>query len=115
MNPVTIRIPNERPAPWNTFYSQMHWASRSKEAYRVHVLVACYCQDTEMFSVPVDVRIRVGFNKRPLDVDNVCAKLYIDGMKGLLIADDTLKYVRSVLVEAERSKEAFVEITVVEA
>jgi len=44
----------------------------------------------------VDIEVWAWFDKYPLDADNICAKLYVDGLKGLLIEDDSYKYVNSV-------------------
>jgi len=87
MSGVVIQLQGERPISWNTFYAGMHWSVRSHEAQRVHDLVATQCLvqhiDTdEPFSKPVIVHFYVGFNKRPIDPDNIAVKLYIDGLKG---------------------------------
>lgn len=112
MSGVVIQLQGERPMSWNTFYAGKHWRVRKQEADRVHMLVASQCLGQTPFARPVHIRFYVGFDKRPLDPDNVALKLYIDGLKGRVIADDTIKQIRSVTIEACKSMQAFVTITV---
>lgn len=95
---ITIVIPDERPESWNKYYSGMHWKERSAEAKRVHNLVRTYLvavglRAGDCYERPVNIAVNAYFKSHPLDADNIAAKLYIDGMKGYLIADDTPKYV----------------------
>lgn len=110
--PVMIHIPDERPQSWNKSYAGQHWKDRGAEAKRVHYLVASFCPPDSVFEVPVHILMRVSFNKRPLDVDNIAVKYYIDGLKGRVISDDTLNQVQSVTVEAVRGDKAYVEIVI---
>jgi hypothetical protein len=111
---VVIQLQGERPMSWNTFYAGKHWSMRQEEADRVHALVACHCIGYTPFTRPVDIRFYVGFKSRPIDPDNVATKLYIDGMKGRVLTDDTHKQIRSVTIEACKSVVPFVTITVSE-
>ncbi len=116
---VIITIPNESPISWNKFYSGKHWAVRKQEADRVHQLVrGCIDPDAIPFAGLVNIIITAYFpNKRLLqDPDNICCKLYIDGLKWWVIADDDTKHVRSVLAISELDREKpRIEIVVSEA
>lgn len=96
---VTIVIPNERPISWNKMYAGVHWAKRADEALRVHLVVRAYLDpDCPMFDGLVRIKMCVYSKNRrvQLDADNICSKLYIDGLIGWLIRDDDAKHVRSV-------------------
>ncbi len=41
----------------------------------------------------VEVEVVGYFDKRPLDPDNVCSKIYLDALKGWLIEDDSPKFI----------------------
>ncbi len=80
----------------NKIYSGLHKSVRAKQAQTVHWLVrsaiASQCKPVRIFTNPVMVHIR--YNSR-LDIDNhgYLSKLIVDGMKGILIQDDTRRYV----------------------
>jgi Holliday junction resolvase RusA-like endonuclease len=63
-----------------------------------HTLIRCVVgPDVETFDVPVQIRVTAHFKHRPLDADNICAKLYIDGLVAAgVIRDDDPKHVVSV-------------------
>lgn len=110
----TIIIYGERPPSWNLYYSGKHWAGRSAQASRIHWLVGMCCPECgQCFEVPVDIHIKVGFDRDPLDADNVCTKMYVDGLKEHMITDDDIRYVRSVSCEIEKSEKPYVEIRIV--
>ena len=99
---VTLFLPGERPVSWNVYYGGKHWTQRQREAQRVHALVrAALDPEQAPFAGPVNITLIAFFSGRPLDPDNICAKLYIDGLKGWLIADDDRRHVRSVRVVSE--------------
>ena len=83
----------------NAYYSGKHWAARKKDAEYWHRLtraaVAKIDRNPEMFGKPV--RITAYFNDN-LDCSNHAAemKMIEDGLKGLLIADDSRKYVQEI-------------------
>lgn len=101
-------------------YSGVHWSKRKAEADRVHQLVK-YSQATlqlaggasivvpvyrlEQFDLLVDIQVTAYFDKRPLDADNICSKLYIDALKGFVLINDTPKYLRSVTTRSVTDKE----------
>lgn len=96
---VTIVIPNERPISWNKMYAGAHWTKRADEALRVHLVVRAYLDPNwPMFDGLVRIKICVYFKNRrvQLDADNICSKMYIDGLTGWLIRDDDAKHVGSV-------------------
>jgi Holliday junction resolvase RusA-like endonuclease len=103
---MKIVIPNERPPSWNDYYSGMHWANRVKAVNDIQWAVAAAVPEgTELCTKPVSITVTVYFDKRPLDSDNIPAKLYIDGLKGLVLMDDNLSCVRSVTTISRIDKE----------
>ena len=102
----TLTIPGERPPSWNTFYSGKHWSVRKQEADTAHTIVRSLLDpDLEPFQGRVDVSITVYAPSKPTDADNICAKLYIDGLKGWWFEDDTPDYVRTVSTQSEVDKD----------
>ena len=94
-----LLLEGERPMSWNTLYEQTHWGKRKEEADRVHWLVKLETKNQGLDKVaigPVDITVTAFFDKRPLDADNICAKMYIDGLIGWAIENDSYKYVKSV-------------------
>ena len=112
---MTITLDGERPISWNIFNARAHWSRRKEENDRVHKLVqysvlniAVHAQLSRkdlLFADAVDITISSYFKNRPLDPDNICAKLYIDALKGLVIQDDNPKFVRSVTTRSLVDKE----------
>lgn len=93
------------PISWNELYASPHWSVRKRIADAVHDRVWLAVAETlglptEMLDVPVDISI-IAYSRRPVDADNICAKVYIDGLVGLLIPDDNYKIVRSVFLASE--------------
>lgn len=105
---VQITLPDERPPSWNDSYAGQHWTKRKAEADRVHMAVraAIDPEQVEPFTDLVDVTVMVYFDRQPLDADNIPAKLYIDALKGWIIADDDGRYVRSVRTVTEVDRDA---------
>lgn len=109
---MIIILEGERPMSWNTMYAGAHWSKRKAEADRVHELVWAYIKETNYFGAwkekvesgkagRVDIHITAYFKNRELDPDNICSKMYIDGLIGNLIEDDTRERVRKVTVQSE--------------
>lgn len=93
----TIVLPGERPQSWNTYYSGAHWSKRQAEVNRVRQVVRAALTGNETpYQQPVEIDIVAYFKNRPLDPDNIAAKLYIDALKGWLLQDDTPQCVSSV-------------------
>lgn len=94
---MRITIPDHRPTSWNALYAGIHWRKRKRLADQTHALVrACTPPDAAQYETPVHITVTVYFANRPMDADNIAAKLYIDGLSPRVIADDSPKYVRSV-------------------
>lgn len=102
---MTVRFELNGLAPnseWgmNRVYAGEHWGARKRQAQVVHMLVKSSIRakyrHVELFEKPV--RVRILYNSR-LDIDNhgYLSKLFIDGMKGLLIEDDDRRYVRELV------------------
>lgn len=95
--PIKIVLEGERPVSLNAYYAGMHWTKRKAEADRVHWMIHILNQkEKPLLKHIVDIAMHVYFKSRPLDADNIMAKMYIDGLKGKVIVDDSPKYVRSV-------------------
>lgn len=101
---MKIVMPNERPVSWNKIYESRHWIFRKNLASSVHRKVIRVLEEmgyrpldkTKMFTKPVEIDVTAYFKNRPLDADNIGAKLYIDALKFICIMDDGPKYVRAV-------------------
>ena len=91
-------IPVKMTSDWslNKIYSGKHWQARKKDAETIHdhVKWILLAQKAKMYTSPVEISIEYDCR---LDIDNCgyMAKLIIDGMKGIIIKDDTKKYVAS--------------------
>lgn len=95
---MRIILPNERPPSWNIFYASSHWMIRKQKALEVHMLVFAALRSQgitkdHMFKQKVDIDLVAYFKNRPLDSDNIPVKFYIDGLKGILIEEDSPKFV----------------------
>lgn len=84
----------------NAYYAGKAWQIRKRDAEHWHKLTwYAITQATgytpKLFDKPVTVRF---YWADGLDIDNhaVMGKMIVDGMKDLLLKDDTKKYVRSV-------------------
>jgi hypothetical protein len=108
---IKIIIKDHKIISWNKLYSQNHWSIRSALAEEIHMLVYASIieQNIKKVKGKVDIHI-IAHQKRPIDPDNICSKLYIDGLKGRVIEDDTPEYVGKVTTESVKDKEDWVEI-----
>lgn len=62
------------------------------------------------FTRPVDIEISA-HQRRCIDSDNICAKLYIDGLRHAgILQDDTPTYVRKVTTQSVKGDSNWVEI-----
>ena len=106
---MKIVLENERPWSWNKLYAGVHWTKRAEEADRVHDLVGWTLREMHTYSMfintRVDIQVVAYFKNRPLDSDNIVSKMYIDGLKGFVIKDDTREFVRKVTTQSEVDKE----------
>jgi len=101
----TITLPDKVPS-WNKMYAGVHWAARKKEADDWHNLIFFKCKELKIPKYKsADITI-ISTSKRPLDPDNICAKLIIDGLVHAgVLPDDSYKYVESVLLMSTKGKE----------
>ena len=120
MSEITIILNDLRPVSWNVL-KRMHrgaWASEVETAKMLVLseLRQMYNGDQPpIFSHIVDISIVCYFGKRPYDSSNIPLKLYEDGLIGLLIKDDSIKYVRKTCTEARIDrKKPRLEITITE-
>ena len=78
----------------NRLYSGMHWAKRKSHADYWHSRIGWELKKikTEMFESPVFIEFKF---ETGMDIDNCgyLIKLIIDGLKGVVIHDDSKKYV----------------------
>ena len=109
---MRIVLMDERPTSWNQFYAGQHWSKRVQMAKDKHWLIRTALDPSiQPFTEPVDITITAYFKNKPLDADNICAKLYIDGLCGRVLEDDSPKWVRSVTTSSMLTYgDCFVEI-----
>ena len=103
----------EKIPSWNKFYVGKHWMERKRLADYWHTQVMWYCR-TEKVPHFESAWITVeSHSKRPLDADNVCAKIIIDGlvMAGVL-DDDSPKYLKGVTTISRKSSEELTKIII---
>ena len=103
---MKITLLNEKVRSWNDFYAGKHWSLRSAEATRIHYVVRHELNKmkAQMLNSPVDITVTGYYKGRAIDADNLCSKFYIDGLKGLVIPDDSPKYVNSVKTMSKQDK-----------
>lgn len=84
----------------------MHFRERNEEAKHVHALVkySLKPEQRKLIIGKVDLLITAYFDKRPYDSSNICAKLYEDGLKGIVLINDTPKHVGYVATKSEIDK-----------
>lgn len=117
---IKIVLEGERPSSWNKIYASRHWIFRKELADSVHRKVVRELEKMgfkpmgeSIFKELVDILVVAYFKNRPIDPDNIGAKLYIDPLKFTLIQDDTRKFVRNVTTRSEIDAEnPRVEITI---
>lgn len=91
-----------KPISWNKFYAGMHWTKRSQMIHEWRWAVITALQEKGVKKVePLDPTFHIRFTAykktQVLDVDNVCVKPIIDGLKDYgLIKDDTPRYIESI-------------------
>lgn len=103
MSDLTLVLEGERPISWNKFWAMRHWSTRSREKQRVQNLVRAALPhrvlDGEGWPLrePAAIVITAFMEKRLIDVDNLCTKVYVDALKGWVIEDDDPRHVVSVI------------------
>lgn len=104
-----IELPGQRAVSWNLMYSGInHWRRTDlKNEWTKIIHYACVANKIPRKHIqsPVAITIAV-YMPRPYDVDNICAKLLIDGLKNYgILKDDSPKYVKWLHVYSESAKE----------
>lgn len=85
-------------------YAIPHWTKRNLLSREAHGIIRAALIDLgyslytskHIFPFPVHIVCTATFQKQLIDCDNLCAKIYIDGLKGILLTDDSPEYVASV-------------------
>ena len=90
---LRIVLEDAVPVSWNKLLRQNHWrVTEASDAIRLEVVAALHelAGYPEPFSRPVHIIIVSYKRARPIDADNIMAKLYIDALRGagLLVDDD---------------------------
>lgn len=109
-----------RSPSWNTIYSSTSYHKTKKLVDRIHGEVADTMlemgfriqQKKNYFKNKVNIDLIAYFKNRPLDSDNIPAKLYIDGLKDYLLSNDAFAQVGKVSVESKIGAKERVEITI---
>lgn len=111
---MRFEIPAKLPT-WNAFYAGRHWTERValKNTWRVLTLEALPV-DVVMFTRPVHITVYAEFKRTPQDVDNVCAKLVIDALKGRLLANDDPTCVAGITYYSRKSNRDYTLFELVE-
>lgn len=103
---MLIVLEGARAPSWNQMYAGVHWSKRKKMADEAHWQVrAALPRDYELFLRPVDITVTSYFESRALDCDNIAAKLYIDGLIGHVLRDDSPRYVSAVTTRSRVDRE----------
>jgi Holliday junction resolvase RusA-like endonuclease len=106
---MKIVLDDVRAKSWNWMYAGTHWKNRSSYAKSVHQLVDAAVRDVDVNITPFECRVHITtiayFKNRPTDPDNVCDKVFIDGLVGKVIHDDTRQYVASTTTISEIDKD----------
>lgn len=82
------------PVSWNALYAGRHWTQRAElvDTVRIEVMAALHelVVYPDTFLTPVHITIISYKRSRPVDADNIMAKVYIDALKlcGLLVDDN---------------------------
>lgn len=118
MQEISFTIDDYRVPSWNQLYAGRHWAERSRMAQEAHLLVWGILQGKIKYTLGlprVDIYIKAYQKGKTLDSDNICAKIIIDALKGIVIVDDTPQYVRRVTTESLKGNHDYVEVHIIEA
>lgn len=110
---LKLILHGERPMSVNKIYAGTHWTQRRNEAQRVHDVVFYELRKlwqhrkikTPIFTEKVTIVVTAYFAHHPLDASNIPGKIYEDGLKGYVIADDTLLHVDSMMTRSRMDKQ----------
>lgn len=92
----------------------MHWTKQDEEVKYAHVSVLEALQGVKWKQYKDKVNITItAYLKRPIDPDNVCDKLLIDGIKLCgLIEDDTGAFVNQATTRVMKAKDDYTVIEI---
>lgn len=104
VNPPELKIAIDRykPESWNRL-KRMHFALWHQEVVKVAWLMReAYGHTPPYFTKPVDISLVCTFTnyRNAYDSSNLPVKLFIDGLKGMVIEDDDHRFVRRVTCES---------------
>jgi hypothetical protein len=97
---MELLIRDHKAISWNQLYEQGHWTKRKRLADQIHKLVWAEVKAAKL--KPIDGKVEIEIvaqfkTKRLRDVDNICSKLYVDGLKlAKVIKDDHFKIVTKI-------------------
>jgi len=110
---MRLELPDHKAVSWNKLYEQSHWTKRKQMADKIHKTVWVYCQQQNIKKVkdyPLIIEVKAFYSTKHLrDADNICSKVYLDGLKQAgIIEDDDYRYVKriekEIIVGAEDNK-----------
>jgi len=110
-----LSIDNHKVISWNDLYSSPHWTTRKTMADEIHTLIKSEATGQEIphFDNPVRINITAGKVRLPIDPDNLCSKLYIDGLvEAGVIDDDNYNLVMEVTTKSVKSAINYIEIEI---
>lgn len=115
---MKLILKNYKCLSWNTVM-RAHWTEQDRNNKYAHLSIKEAILNGEynylkQYTKPVNIHI-FAYLKRPIDSDNVCDKLLIDGLKiNKIIIDDNIKYLVNAATTSIKSKEDFTEIEISE-
>lgn len=116
MPPVEFEVEG-RAVSWNVAHSGVHWAVRKKISDEWKWRVKAALMDNRINKMPFKGPISIQFEVyvgRPIDCDNVCVKMIIDGLRewGCLVNDDP-RYVKGICISVQtKSKREYIKVRI---
>lgn len=100
----------------SSYWHRKAFADQIHDQVHDELLVRGLKNKKGMFKNKVDIQLKAYFKSRPIDSDNIPAKLYIDGLKTYLLAEDNPRWVGRVETESvlDRLTDERVEIEIIE-
>ena len=99
----------------NAYYSGKHWSIRKRDAEFWHLQTISAINRLGIRYHPYQRPVKISFfwdDKMDIDNHAVIGKMIVDALKGILIVDDTRKYLRK--VSHEFSDDGFITVKVEE-
>jgi hypothetical protein len=87
---------------WNTLFSSPHHTVRTKLVNEMKKIIEPYLASLVLLNPPVAIHLKYYCNRTAYDIDNktIWFKIIMDVLKGWKLEDDTVKFVKSVSIEA---------------